>query len=122
MRSTSVWASFGHALAGLTYVVRTQRNARIHLLVAALVVVLAASLNVDFGDWAVLVLTIGAVLAAETGNTVVEAAVDLASPETQPLAKIAKDAASGAVLLLAVTSVIVGLLILGPPLYTRLFS
>lgn len=122
MRSTSVWASFGHALAGLTYVVRTQRNARIHLLVAALVVVLAASLNVDFGDWAVLVLTIGSVLAAETGNTVVEAAVDLASPETQPLAKIAKDAASGAVLLLAVTSVIVGLLILGPPLYTRLFS
>ena len=122
MRSTSIWASFGQALAGVTFVVRTQRNARIHLTVAALVTALAAFLSIELRDWAILALTIGAVLAAEMGNTVIEAAVDLASPEQHELARIAKDAAAGAVLLLATTSIVVGLLVLGPPLYARLFS
>jgi undecaprenol kinase/diacylglycerol kinase (ATP) len=109
-------------LAGLRYVVGTQRNAQIQLAVAVLVILVALALDLELRDWAVLVLTMGAVLAAEVGNTVVEATVDLASPQHSALAKTAKDAASGAVLLLALVSVIVGLLILGPPLYWRLFG
>jgi diacylglycerol kinase len=72
-------------------------------------------------DWAVLVLTIGLVLAAESINTVIEMVVNLACPEYHQLAKRAKDASAGIVLFLAVISVIIGLLILGPPLIRRLF-
>lgn len=87
---------------------------------ALTVVVLAAWLQVDSLRWAILLVTIGAVSAAETINTTVEAIVDLLSPEWHESAKVAKDVSAGAVLLLALTAVAVGLLILGPPLLERL--
>lgn len=120
MRATSLWKSFGHAAAGVAYVLRTQRNARIHLAVAIAVVVLGLFLRLPRLDWGVLVVTMGMVFVAEFVNTVVEAIVNLISPEVHPLARIAKDVASGAVLVLAAVAVIVGLLVLGPPLYARL--
>jgi diacylglycerol kinase len=95
---------------------RTQRNARIHLAVATAVVAMGLWLRVSETEWAILVLTIGVVLTAEALNTVAEAAVDLATMEYHPLAKVAKDVAAGAVLLMAITAAIVGFLILGPPL------
>jgi diacylglycerol kinase len=102
------------------YVVRTQRNARIHLLVAFVVVALGLWLRLSRTEWAIIALTIGLVLAAEAFNTVAEAAVDLATAEYHPLAKNAKDVAAGAVLLMAIAAVVVGLLILGPPLWNTL--
>jgi diacylglycerol kinase len=122
MQSTSVWASFRHALRGIVYVTRTQRNMRFHIVAAVLVTLSALVFELDYRDCAILALAIGAVLAAEVGNTVVEAAVDLASTERSELAKIAKDAAAGAVLILALMSVVVGALILGPAVYQRLLS
>ena len=113
-------ASFGYALSGLWYAVRTQLNMRIHLSVSAAVLVLGLYVELDWTQWAVLVLTIGAVLIAELFNTVAEAALDAATPYYHPLVKIAKDVAAGAVLLTALLSVMVGLLILGPPLYAKL--
>ena len=101
---------------------RTQRNARIELAVALAVVLLGLWLGLPARDWAVLWLTIGVVLAAEIINTVVEAMVDLVSPAYHDRAKHAKDAAAGAVLVLAITAVLVGLYILGPPLWERLAS
>jgi diacylglycerol kinase len=95
---------------------RTQRNARIHLAVATAVVAMGLWLGVSETEWAILVLTIGVVLTAEALNTVAEAAVDLATMEYHPLAKVAKDVAAGAVLLMAMAAAVVGLLILGPPL------
>ena len=95
---------------------RTQRNARIHLAVATAVVLMGLWLGVSETEWAILVLTIGVVLTAEALNTVAEAAVDLATMEYHPLAKVAKDVAAGAVLLMAIAAAIVGFLILGPPL------
>jgi diacylglycerol kinase len=68
----------------------------------------------------VIVLAAGLVLSAEALNTALEATVDLASPEQHPLARVAKDVGAGAVTLAAITSVLVGLLILGPPLWERL--
>jgi diacylglycerol kinase (ATP) len=122
MRRSDLLTSFKYAFAGLWYVVRTQRNARIHLSVTAVVVVLGLCLGLSWTEWAIIALTIGLVLAAEAFNTVAEAAVDLVTAEYHPLAKIAKDVAAGAVLLTAITAAIVGLLILGPPLWRAVLA
>src|SRR5687767_8563804 len=119
----SVWPllrSFRFAFAGLGYLLRTQRNARIHVILGAIACALAAWLRVSRVEWAVLVFTIALVLILEGLNTAVEAAIDLASPEIHPLAKAAKDLAAGMVLVAAIASVAVGLLILAPPLWARI--
>jgi diacylglycerol kinase len=119
-RSKDRVASFRFALAGCGHVLRTQTNARIHAAVTIAVVGVAVWLEVGRIEWALLILTIGLVWVAEFMNTALEAVVDLASPQWHPLAKTAKDVAAGAVLLSAITAVIVGMLILGPPLYARI--
>jgi diacylglycerol kinase len=100
---------------------RTQRNARIHLAVGAAACAVGAWVGISRVEWAVMVFTIALVLILEGLNTAIEAAIDLASPEIHPLAKIAKDLAAGMVLIAAIASVGVGLLILGPPLWAKLF-
>ncbi|WP_145368018.1 diacylglycerol kinase family protein [Maioricimonas rarisocia] len=114
--------AFRAALAGLAYAVATQRNFRIHLVAAAIVCGLGIWLRIDSADWAILALAIGLVWTAEMFNTAIETAVDLASPEYHRLAKIAKDCSAGGVLTAAVTAVIVGLIVLGPPLWIRLLG
>lgn len=113
----SLSKSFTCAFSGLGYVLRTQQNARIQVAVAVSVGVVAGFSKITLTEWAILVSTVGAVFAAEICNTVVETVIDLVSPEYQRSAKVAKDAAAGAVLLLAMLSVVIGILILGPPLY-----
>jgi len=120
VKNPNLRRSFGNAFAGLWTVWRTQRNARIEVGISLVVIVMGVLLRVDLREWAILVLTIGLVLTAECLNTVVEAIVDLVSPDYHDLAKVAKDASAGAVLLLSIFSVIIGLLILGPPLVQRL--
>ncbi len=122
MHSRNLLESFQYAFAGLKYALRTQRNIRIHLTIAGAAVALGLWLHLPPGHWAILVLTIGFVLVGELLNTVAETLVDLASPDYHPLAKVAKDVTAGAVLLAAFVSVVVGLLVLGPPLWTRLFG
>ena len=119
MRSRNIVQSFRFAFSGLWYVLRTQRNTRIHLAVAATVVVLGIWLGLSSIQWAVLTLTIGSVLVSELLNTVAETLVDLVSPGYHPLAKVVKDVTAGAVLLAAIISVVIGLLVLGPPLWKR---
>ncbi|MBC8449174.1 MAG: rRNA maturation RNase YbeY [Chloroflexi bacterium] len=109
--------SFRNAFAGLAHVLRTQRNARIHLVIALLAVALAAVLRLSLVEWAVLALTIGFVFVAEMFNSVAEAAVDAVTREFHPLAKSAKDVAAGAVIFAAIVSVVVGLLLFGPRLW-----
>lgn len=118
---TRIYA-FRYAFAGWWYVLRTQRNAWIHSLATLLVILLAAWLRLPLRDWAVLVLTIGAVWTAEFINTALESIVDLASPQQHPLAKAGKDVGAAAVLIAALCAVVVGLLILGPPLWLRMQS
>ena len=112
--------SFGFAFEGVAYILRTQRNARIELVVAIAAVVLATWLGISAIEWAVLVLTICIVLALEWINTALELAVSLASPDRHPSAKAAKDVAAASVLLGAVVSVAVGLLLFAPRILAKL--
>jgi diacylglycerol kinase len=116
----SRYASFRHALRGLWYVIRTQRNAWIHVFFTLAVFAVGLWLGLPARDWAVLILTIAMVFAAEFINTAIEAVVDLATQEHHPLAKVSKDVGAGAVLISAIAAIAVGLLILGPPLWARL--
>jgi diacylglycerol kinase len=112
--------SFRHAFRGWWYVLRTQRNAGIHVIIATAVFAVSLWLRLDTLDWAILILTTAMVFMAEFLNTAIEAVVDLASPQKHPLAKVGKDVGAGAVLIAAVAAVVVGALVLGPPLWARL--
>ncbi|HUW95879.1 MAG TPA: diacylglycerol kinase family protein [Anaerolineae bacterium] len=112
--------SFRFAFAGLGHALRSQRNARIHVSVAVVVLILGAALGLEPVRWAVIFLTFGFVFVAELFNTVVEAAIDLVTEEYHPLAKQAKDVAAGAVLTSVIVAVAVGLLVLGPPLLAKI--
>ncbi|MBI4760253.1 MAG: diacylglycerol kinase family protein [Chloroflexota bacterium] len=114
--------SFGHAFRGWWYVLKTQHNAWIHAVAAVIVFLLALWLRLPPRDWAVLILTITMVFAAEFVNTAIEAVVDLASPVHHPLAKVGKDVGAAAVLIAALAAVLIGLLILGPPLWLKLIA
>ncbi len=111
--------SFQYAFAGWRYVLRTQHNAWIHAVITTAVMLLALWLKRPRQEWAILILTFMAVWMAEFMNTAIEALVDVASPEYHPLAKVAKDVAAAAVLVGAVGAIIVGLLLLGPPLWEK---
>ncbi len=114
------WLSLRAAAAGVGYTLRTQPNAWIEL--AALLVVVGAGwyFRVSALEWALLLLTICAVLALEAVNTAIEAVVDLVSPQYHPLAKVAKDAAAGALLFLVLASLAVAGFVFGPRLLALL--
>jgi|SRR5581483_11779905 len=114
--------SFRFAAAGLRYLARTQPNFRVHLAIGVAALTTGVALEISAVEMVELLLTIGLVLVAEALNTAIEAAVDLASPEFHPLARIAKDAAAAAVLIAAIVAVLVGLVVLGPRLLERLFG
>ncbi len=111
--------SIRNALAGWWHVIRTQKNAWIHALATGLVVIMASWLRVSMRDWSVLILTIAMVWTAEFLNTALEIVVDLASPNLHPLARAGKDVGAAAVLITALSSIIIGFLILGPPLVSK---
>lgn len=114
--------SFVYAFEGWGHVLRTQPNAWIHAAVSVIVFALAFWLHLSRSEWAILLLTTMVVWMAEFANTAMEAIVDLVTPEYHPLAKTAKDVAAAAVLVGALGAVIIGLLIMGPPLWQRLFG
>jgi diacylglycerol kinase (ATP) len=113
-------SSFRHAFTGWGYVLRTQPNAWIHAGFTLAVILIGIWLELSTQKWAILLLAITLVWTAELINTAVEAVVDLASPDHHQLAKAGKDTAAGAVLAVAAGSILVGLLILGPPLWDKL--
>ncbi len=112
--------SFEYAFNGWLYVLKTQHNAWIHCVAAALVMLICLWLRLPLRDWAVIILAIAMVFTAEFINTAIEAVVDLASPVHHPLAKVGKDVGAGAVLVAAVAAALIGFLIMGPPLWARL--
>lgn len=117
LRAATLWKSFSFALAGIWYVIYSQRNAKIHAGITGLVILLGLFLQVNATQWAILALSMGMVFSAEMFNTVIESLVDLVSPNFHPQAKVAKDVAAGAVLLLAMMSISIGVFIFGPPLW-----
>lgn len=106
-------ASIGYAWAGCRFFFRNEHNARLHLVAIVLVVLAGCFLQVSALQWSLLMLAIGLVLVAEALNTAIEKLVDLVSPEYDEQAKLIKDVAAGAVLLAAVTSLVIAILVLG---------
>ena len=115
-------ASFGHAFHGWAYVIRYEKNAWVHAVATICVALVSLWLKLPARDWAVLILAIAMVWVAEILNTSIEAVVDLASPTHHPLAKVGKDVGAAAVLIAASAAVVIGLLIMGPPLLKKLFG
>jgi len=109
------------AVAGIYHVLRTERNAQWELIVGILVVIAGILFRVSPVEWAILILLICLVLALEILNTAIEAVVNLTTGEYHELAKIAKDAAAGAVLIMATGSVLIGIAIFGPRLWQLIF-
>ena len=110
-RAPSLFDSFNFAFEGIIHVLRTQRNMRIHFLVAAVVLIVAFAAGVSKLELIALLLAIAFVLIAEMINTAVEGTIDVATTSFDPMAKLAKDIAAGAVLIATATAVAIGYLI-----------
>jgi len=110
-RSASLLDSFNFAFEGIIHVLRNERNLRIHFAIAVGVIVAALAFDVTRIDLIVLLISISFVLIAEMLNSALEAVVDLSTSALDPLAKIAKDVAAGAVLVATVNAVAIGYLV-----------
>lgn len=113
---------FKNAFNGLLFAFKTQRNFIAHFIISFLVIALAVWLKITFGRFLILLLLIIFCLVVEMANTVVEKTVDLITDKWDPKSKIAKDLAAGMMLLASLGAVLVGLLILFPPLWQKLFG
>lgn len=91
-----------------------ERNFIIELCFMVLCIILGFTFSISFTEWAIVIICFGLVLGGECFNTALEAVVDLASPDYHELARLAKDAAAGGVLLFSVASLLVGVIIFLP--------
>lgn len=107
----SLFDSFKCAYKGITFVIQHERNMRIHLVAALYVAFFSAFYSFSKTEIVLLVITCALVMIFEVLNTSIEVIVDKVSPKYSPLAKVAKDAAAGAVLLSAIMAVIVGIVL-----------
>jgi len=118
--STSRLNSLRYALAGWLYMLRYQKNTRIQAVFSIAVFAIAFWLGLDPLRWAILIIVITINWMGEFINAALEAAVNLASPQLHPMARVCKDVGAASVLLASVAAAIVGALVLGPPLLDRI--
>ena len=118
MRLKKMVDSFNHAIDGIIYTVRTQRNMRIHMIITLFILMACLLFDVSKVEFLILAITITMVIGAELFNTAIEATVDMTTNYYHPLAKIAKNVAAGAVLLTAINAVCVGYIIFWDKLST----
>ena len=109
--------SFKYALEGIWVSLKQERNMKIHLIMAILVVSLGVFLKITKTEWIICVFAISIVIASELFNTAIETIVDMITTEKNEKAKIAKDVAAGAVLINAIGSAIIGIAIFTPKIY-----
>jgi diacylglycerol kinase len=109
--------SFVYAFNGIKILIRDEHNARIHLLATIFVIVLGFYLNISTPEWIAVLFAIGFVFAMEMTNSAIENLCDFASPEKHETIKKVKDLAAGAVLLSAVSALIIGLIIFIPKIF-----
>ncbi|PSN10329.1 diacylglycerol kinase [filamentous cyanobacterium CCP5] len=116
--ATNLFVSFKYAWQGVSYAFRTQRNFRLHTAIGLIAVILGLALHLSPIELAVISLTCGVVMTLELINTALESVVDLTVQQSyHELAKIAKDCAAGAVLISALTALLVAAYLLLPPLW-----
>jgi diacylglycerol kinase (ATP) len=118
-RTPTIFDSFNYAFEGLIHVLRTQRNMRVHFLAAAVVLVVALVVNVSKIELIALLISILFVLVTEMVNTAIEGAIDVATSSFDPMAKLAKDIAAGAVLLATINAIAVGYLVFSGKVASR---
>ena len=111
MKLKKVVESFNYAINGIIDTVRTQRNMKIHLVAALCVLIACFCFDISKIEFLILAITMTLVLAAEVINTAIEATIDMTTNHYHPLAKIAKNAAAGAVLITAINAIVVGYVI-----------
>ena len=116
-KKNKLYKSFGYAFEGIFNTILHERNMQIHTTVTVLVVIFGFILHISLIEWLFCLVLFGLVLSLELVNTALEAVVDLVTEEKKPLAKKAKDAAAGAVLMSAIMAAIVGGIIFFPKLY-----
>lgn len=117
---TPLWRSFAYAWAGIWYALCTQRNMRLHLAAAILVLLLGWWLELERWEWLTVALAVALMFFAELVNTAIESVVNLSTQgRYHPQAKIAKDVAAGAALVAAAFALLVGLMVLGPALWEK---
>lgn len=112
--NTNQVQSFAVAFQGIGRAFKTELHMKVHLVFAIAALLACWLLHVEAWGWCVVVICIGMVISAEVLNTAFEALCDKVAPEFHPLIKVAKDAAAGAVLVLAITSVVAGLIVFVP--------
>lgn len=100
--------TFIYALIGIKKAIKSEKNVKIDLIAAILVIIFGIFLKINIFEWIICIALIGIVLSAEMMNTAIEATVDLVTREKHPLAAKAKDVAAGAVLVVALTSAVIG--------------
>lgn len=113
--ASTLFVSFKYAWAGVVYAFATQRNFRIHTLIATVAISLGFLLHINTVEMSIISLTSALVMVLELLNTAIESVVDLTVKQTyHELAKIAKDCAAGAVLISAIAALLVASFILLP--------
>ncbi|MEW9107791.1 MAG: diacylglycerol kinase family protein [Cytobacillus gottheilii] len=110
----AVAKSFSYAAEGLVSAAKTERNLKIHLAVMPLITVSGFIFSISKAEWLVVIIVIGGMIALELMNTAVERVVDLVTDQYHPLAKQAKDIAAAAVLVYAITAIVIGVIIFLP--------
>ncbi len=105
--------SFKYAIEGILTGIKEERNLKIHITIMILVIIFGFIFKISRIEWIICILLFGLVISAELINTSIENVVDLITMEKHPKAKIAKDVSAGAVLIIAITSAIIGLIIFG---------
>lgn len=109
--------SFSYAFSGLSYAFKSQFNFKVHVFALIIVGILGWYYQLSTVEWLWIIVASGMVLMTELLNTAIEVLVDLVSPEIHPKAKIIKDVAAGAVLIIAITALGIGLVIFIPKIF-----
>lgn len=121
-KNDSFFQSFKHAFAGFVYLIRNEKNAKIHLVATVVVLILASFLALNTIEWLFILVAIFLVWITELLNTALENIFDLLEPRKNHLVKAGKDMSAAAVLFTAILSVIIGIVILVPSLLEKIFS
>ncbi len=114
MKNKKLINSFKCAIQGIRQAVKTERNVKIHITIMILVIIAGIVLKINTQEWIICIILFGLVISLELVNSAIEATVDIAMPEINEKAKVAKDVAAGAVLVSAIASAIIGLIIFIP--------
>lgn len=116
-KEKNILKSFKYAFEGILEGLKTERNMKIHFSIMILVIIFGIMLKISKSEWIICIILFGLVISLELVNTAIENTVDLIIQEKHPKAKLAKDAAAGAVLISAISSAIIGLIIFIPKMF-----